>query len=206
MLLATRSLLIALVLLAAFGCDRATETADTAEAESKPASRMHGELLIGYDLLADTLSELSQLRLLEFFKKLTLRGPVDEVSEIMDELAKASKKHAGELKKLRKLSPDVSAAPATRSPMGDAITSVAKEVGKHEMMDRDGAFDLRFVLLQAQATRMVSAIATAIARFEPNAERKKWLLAVASEYEGIRDGMIEAVRKYIAGKGAAQQK
>ncbi len=165
----------------------------------------HEDLLIGYDLLADTLKDEGRLGLLKLWKKVTLRGPVEEVSEIMDRLGDASKRRSEELGDLRKLSPDVSAAPATQSPIGDAITAVAKDIGTEGMMDRSGAFDLRFVLLQAQATRMVAAMATAVAQFEPNAERKRWLLEVATEFEGYRDEIIEVIQKYVAGQGAAQQ-
>ena len=51
---------------------------------------------------------------------------------------------------------------------------------------------------------MVAAMANAIAAYEPNAERKKWLVEVAAEYEGYRDGMVAVILKYIEGKGAAQ--
>ena len=81
---------------------------------------------------------------------------------------------------------------------------MAKDAGKEEMLG-DSDFDLRFMLLQAQATRMVSAMALAIAEYEPNAERKKWLGEVSREYEGYRDDIIEATLKYMSGKGAAQQ-
>ena len=59
------------------------------------------------------------------------------------------------------------------------------------MLSRNGGFDVRFVLLQAQATRMVAAMATATARFDPNSERKKWLKSLANEYEGYRSDLIE---------------
>ncbi len=71
------------------------------------------------------------------------------------------------------------------------------------MMDRR-EFDVRFVVLQAQATRMVAAMARANARFDSNAERKAWLSGLATEYEGYRDELIEIIRKYVRGEGAGQ--
>ena len=159
---------------------------------------------MGYDLLADTLADESNLGALKVLKKVTFRGPAEEVGKAMDAIGKASKRREKELEDLRKLAPDVTAEPATRSPIGDAITAVAKDAGEEEMLG-DSDFDLRFMLLQAQATRMVSAMALAIAEYEPNAERKKWLGEVAREYEGYRDDIIEAILKYMSGKGAAQQ-
>ena len=189
----------ALALLLCAGCERLEGSKP-----APPSTSAHEDLLMGYDLLADTLSDESQLRMLKLFKKITFRGAVDEVNDTMDVLGKASRQRSKELKELRKLAPDVSGKPATRSPIGDAITAAAKSEGKDEMMG-DSAFDLRFMLLQAQATRMVGAMATAIAKYEPNAERKKWLTEVASEYEGYRDDIVEVIRKYIQGQGAAQQ-
>ena len=186
-------------LLAGAGCDR-LKTSEPVP----PSTSAHEDLLMGYQLLADTLSDESHLRALKLLKKLTFQGPVEEVGKAMDALAKASKRRKNELKELRKLAPDVTGKPATHSPVGDAIQAVAKDAGTGEMLDRHGAFNLRFMILQTQATRMVAAMALAIAEYEPNAERRKWLNAVAAEYEGYRDQIIDAILKYIEGKGAAQ--
>ena len=181
------------------GCDR-LPTSEPAP----PATSAHEDLLMGYELLSDTLSDESRLGGLKLLKTVTFSGPVEEVGEAMDTLAEASKRRKNELDELRKLAPDVTAEPATRSPIGDAITAVAKDIGTDEMLDGEGSFSLRFVVLQAQATRMVSAMASAIAEHEPNADRQKWLRAVATEYEGYRDELIDVIVKYIQGKGDAQ--
>jgi hypothetical protein len=193
-------LLAFLALLASVGCALWPVAETTAET---PAGK-HQDLLIGYNLLADILSDESQLGALGLFKRLTLRGPVDEVNEIMKTLDKASKRRASELKTLRQLEPDLSDKPATESPIAEAITAIAKERGTQEVMDRGGAFDIRFVLLQAQATRMVAAIATAISHLDPNRERREWLKSLSAEYEGYRNDVIEIAQKYVAGKGDAQ--
>ncbi len=189
-------LAVAAGLLALLGC--AEPLAGTAS--PKLAGPVQQDLLVGYDLLADTLADESRLGTLDLFKTLTLNAPNDAVAKLMHTLSDASKRRASELTRLRRLSPDVSAKPATASPIGDAITDVAKEFGKSEMLSRSGGFDVRFVLLQAQATRMVAAMATATARFDPNAERKAWLLSLAAEYEGYRRDLI----RYIEPHGKAQ--
>jgi hypothetical protein len=61
------------------------------------------------------------------------------------------------------------------------------------MLSRKGGFDVRFVLVQAQATRMVAAMAKAIVRFDPNPERKAWLKELAAEYEGYRGDLIRYI-------------
>ncbi|MGH0030561.1 MAG: hypothetical protein ACQGVC_12270 [Myxococcota bacterium] len=195
---AVARLLAASAVLALLGCDA---LAAREPAPGGPPDRE--DLRIGYQLLADTLADESRLRLLKLFKTITFRGPVEEVGATMDTLARASKQRAKELAELRELAPDVTGRPAKSSPVGDAIQAVAKEAGKDEMMDGDG-FNLRFMLLQAQATRMVAAMAEAIAVHDPNARRQAWLHEVAAEYEGHRDEIVAVIQEYVAGRGADQ--
>jgi hypothetical protein len=181
-----RVVLLAALPLAALGCH--TGPPPVATGGLSPAR--HQDLLIGYGLLADTLSDESRLGQLDLFKTLMLDAPNDAIAQLMQTLSDASKKRAAELSKLRHLAPKVSDKPAEDSPIGDAITAVAKDFGKIEMLSRTGGFDVRFVLVQAQATRMVAAMATATARFDPNPERKAWLKSLAHEYEGYRGDLI----------------
>jgi hypothetical protein len=190
------SLLLAALLLAPLGC--AGRPAPVATGGL--SANRHQDLLIGYGLLADTLADESRLGTLDVFKTLMLDAPNDAIAQLMKTLSDASKQRAAELSKLRRLAPRVSDKPAEDSAIGDAITAVAKEFGKSEMLSRTGGFDVRFVLVQAQATRMVAAMATATARFDPNPERKAWLKSLASEYEGYRGDLI----KYLGGKAAAK--
>jgi hypothetical protein len=149
--------------------------------------------LIGYGLLADTLADESRLGTLDTFKTLMFDAPNDSIAKQMETLSDASKRRAAQLSKLRQREPRVTAKPAEDSAIGDAITDVAKEFGKSEMLSRKGGFDVRFVLVQAQATRMVAAMAKATARFDPNPERKAWLKDLAAEYEGYRGALIRYV-------------
>ncbi len=174
-------------------CERPAGDAAPASA----ADAAHQDLLTGYDLLATTLHDESQLHKLELFRKLTLRGPKQEVAEVMKRLAEAAGKRAEELEELRALAPDVQGKPAASSPMGDAITEVAKDLGTHEMLHEGGSFNVRFALLQAQATRMVAAMARAIARFDPNPERVAWLESLAEEFEGYRNDLVAALQRLI---------
>jgi hypothetical protein len=187
-------LLMAAALLASASCARGPAPVATG---GLSASR-HQDLLVGYGLLANTLSDESDLGKLELFKKVTLNSANDAIAQLMTTLSDASKRRAAELSKLRHLSPDVTDKPAEDSAIGDAINDVAKEFGKIEMLSRTGGFDVRFVLVQAQATRMVAAMATATVRFEPNPKRKAWLKSVAHEYEGYRGDLI----KYLDARDA----
>lgn len=180
-------LLIATGLLVLNACDHRPLAASAPNATADHQQ----DLLIGYNLLANTLSDESRLHSLDVLKTLQIDGTNDAIGKMMTTISDASTRRASELTKLVQLAPNVSDKPSAVSLIGEAITAAAKEIGKSEMTSRDGGFDVRFVLLQAQATRMVAAIATAIERFEPNPERKEWLKSLAVEYEGYRSEMIE---------------
>lgn len=163
-------------------------------------------LLTAYLLLEDTLSQEAKLGALGFLKKITFDRPVPEIDEIMDRISEISEERLDELKGLRALAPNASADPDFMDPIGEAITSNATDAGMDEMLDREGAFGIRFVFLQAQATRMVSAIALAAAEVETNERRKKWLEDLSVEFESIRDDLVRVVEKYVRQEGAAQKK
>jgi hypothetical protein len=162
-------------------------------------------LLTAYVLLEDTLSQESTLGALGFFKKITFSEPVPEIDEIMSRLSDVSSERLDELESLRALSPDVSGGPDNMDPIGEAITSNATGAVMDEMLDWDGSFGIRFIFLQAQATRMIGAIALAAAELEPNQRRKKWLTDLAEEYEAIRDELVVIVEQYVMQKGQGQQ-
>jgi hypothetical protein len=193
-------LVVSLVLPLLFGCEPAAPAPCLQSADER-----HQELLVGINLLADTLADESKLNLLNFFKKITFRGSVEEVDELISALSAASGERAGELEKLRKLEPVVTGRPERSSAIGDAITTLAKDVGADEMLERDGSFGIRFLLLQAQATRMIAVIAAAVSEFDTNRERKDWLMTVAKQYEDYRHDIIDVVTVYMSGEGMAQQ-
>ena len=175
------------------------------ESPAKASTEVDQGLLTAYVLLADTLSQESKLGALGFLKKITFRRPVPEIDDIMNRLSDISDERLDELEELRELSPDVSAGPKYMDPIGEAITSNATDAGMDEMLDRDGSFGIRFILLQAQATRMIGAIAMAAADIKPNQRRKKWLTNLAKEYEEIRDELVVIVEKYVLQEGEAQK-
>lgn len=164
------------------------------ERPAKAQSDDVADLRMGYAMLADALSDEARLDMLELFKKVTLDAPSDSVSKLVDEIATTSERRSSQLEKLRTLPPDVSGEPPSSSKVGDAIRDIAEEIGKDEMLSREGDFDTRFLVLQAQATRMVGAMSKAIAKYDPNEKRVKWLLHVADEYEDLRNQLIAAIR------------
>jgi hypothetical protein len=172
-----------------------------ADSDTELTESQRQELLTGYALLAKTLSDESNLGKLEFLKKLMLDSPNDRIGKLMDGLSNVSKIRADELEDLRKLAPDVSDEPARTSPMGEAINDIAKDFGKSDMLSRDGGFDVRFVLVQAQATRMVASMASALARFDPQPKRKEWLQRIARDYEDYRGDLV----KYLGGVPAEKK-
>lgn len=191
---------IALGSLALIVCGNASAPASWAE-NQKAASR---DLLIAYDILAETLSDESKLKWLGLLKRVTFDRTAPEVEDLLKRISASASERSDELEDLRNLPPDVSMEPAGTDPIGDAITAMAKEAGTSELMEGD-AFGLRFVVLQAQATRMVAAIAEAAAQVETQPRRKAWLESLAAEYEGLREELLDVLELYVLQKGAAQQ-
>jgi hypothetical protein len=186
------------------GCQAAKEAATPAQ-KSTRSSMQHQGLLTAYALLEDTLSQEAKLGALAFFLKVTFRRPVPEIDDLMHRLSDLSKKRLAELDQLRELAPEATDAPDFTDPIGSAITSAATDAGMDEMLDRKASFGIRFVLLQAQALRMISAISLSAAEIETNQRRKEWLHALSAEYESIRDELVVVLENYINQEGAAQK-
>jgi len=147
-------------------------------------------LLTAYGILSDSLGDEASLKWLLLLKNVTLHGPAEEVKNMMKTIQKAANKRSEEMKKLRLLDPPL-VGEAPHSAMGDAIQRAATEVGMVEMIFPDGKFNVRFLFLQAQATRMISVVAEQAAKFDPNKKREKWLRDVAHEFEGYRDELVQ---------------
>ena len=191
--MSTRWLPVALLAacLALAGCGTASEWKSKDDAPPAAKSARVAELEIGWDLLQTTLSGEAKLKWLLLFKEITLKEPGKKIEKMLRKIQEASAKHVEELAELRRLSPDVSATPPP-SAIGDAIQDSATDEGTKEMIFSDGSFNVRFVFLQAQATRMISVIAKQTALMDPNPRRQKWLGEVAKQYEGFRDEFVEA--------------
>ncbi len=161
---------------------------------AQSATQKQNDLLIGYKLLSGALSAEAQLKYLLWLRELTLQGPAKEVERLMTTIYEASTKRSDELEKLRALRPATTAAPPP-SPIGNAIQEAAQWDGTKEMLFPNGEFGVRFVILQAQATRMISVIANQTAEIDPNGERQKWLKTVSKDYESYREQLVRAVEK-----------
>lgn len=166
-----------------------TTIAETS-AEAKPETS--NDLLIGYSLLDTTLSGESMLKWLLMVRQATFQSPAKATEDLLTRISKASAIRSKELKRLRELAPQATRKPPP-SPIGDAIQDAASEAGEHEMLFPDGAFDIRFLFLQAQATRMISVMAAQVAKIDPNTERQAWLKEVSREYEKFRDELVDSL-------------
>ena len=165
------------------------------------------ETLIGYKILHHTLEKESQLKYLHWLRYVTFRGPEDEVKEIMTTIYNTSKKRMIELERLWKIpyDPIIQIENTPISLIGDSIQADVEYSSTIEMLSISmpsssssssttkspwKTWDIRFFFIQAQATRMVSGVATSIRKFERNDERRKWLIELAEEYENIREDLV----------------
>lgn len=156
----------------------------------------HGELLIGYKLLRHYISLEGDLKYLKVLRKITFRGPSVDLDRIITRLHQISSYRTVELDSLFQLElPVIHTKDAPTSMIGEYIQNTAEQKGKLEMIapGLGAAWPVRFYLLQAQATRMIAAIATSTSKLETNPERKRWLKAVAKEYELLRETIVEAL-------------
>jgi len=164
----------------------------TAQPATSASAERDANLLVGYSLLDSTLSGEGMLKWLLLARKVTFQSPAKATQDLLTQISEASAARSKQLEKLRKLDPPATGTPPP-SPIGDAIQTAATEAGTHEMLFPDGAFDIRFLFLQAQATRMASVIAAQTAKIDPNPERKAWLKEVSEQYEGFRDELVASL-------------
>ena len=179
--LLTTGLLSAVILLSSISAARADPDREPTE-----------QLRIGYSLLESTLSAESHVKYLGWLRDVEFQRPLPEVEKLLKAISELSAKRAAELPELRKLSPVATGKPPP-SPIGDAIQAAAEKAGTREMLFPDGQFAMRFVFLQAQATRMATVIAQQTAKLDPNAERSAWLTKVAKEFEDLRERLVHSV-------------
>jgi hypothetical protein len=156
----------------------------------------HANLLIGYKILRHTLKQEGDLNLLKKLRQATFRSPPKEVGHLMTTIASTSRLRGKELDRLwREELPVIDTSLTPLSDIGDAIQNTAEAMGSKEMLTFLGstkeAWSARFLLLQAQATRMVAAMALSLAERDPNPQRRAWLEALAVEYETLRDQIVE---------------
>ncbi len=186
--------LFSICFMASAGCQTVSKwTGQKSESNANQSERVK-ELEVGYDLLNTTLAGEAELKWLLLFKKVTLKEPTKRVKALLQEIQQASEKRAEEIVKLRKLHPIVSGKPAP-SIIGDAIQKSATDEGTREMIFSDGSFNIRFVFLQAQATRMISVIAKQTALIDTNPKRQEWLNEVSKQYEGLRNQLVDAFER-----------
>ena len=131
-------------------------------------------------------------------RQATFRGPSGVLKDIMTNIYNTSKERKNQLENLwaEPYYPIIGISHAPKSMIGDAIQSDVERSATFEMLSpflsikASSSWDVRFILLQAQATRMISAVATSIRKFERNGERRKWLEELAMEYENMREDLI----------------
>jgi hypothetical protein len=158
-------------------------------ASERPAPHLQ-DLVMGYSLLQHTLDDEAKLDQLALLKKLMLSSPNDRITSLMRQIADDAEVSTDELAELRLRSPDVTGNPATKSAVGEDVQAIAKHMAEDEVISRASGFDIRFVMMQAQATRMVSATAQALAKHDQNLARQKWLGKLSKKYEGFRAELI----------------
>jgi len=174
---------------------KADATCRTKKEKNNTEESDFDEMLTGYKILHHTLGKEAQLQYLHWLRDATFRWPTGEFKRLFTQIHQLSKDRRKELESLFEMEPKISLAEAPKSKIGDAIQGAAEWSGTVELISPlyEKTFDIRFVFLQAQATRMISAIASSIQDLEQNPKRALWLLETAKEYEDIREQLIRAM-------------
>ncbi len=165
----------------------------------------HNELLVGYKILHHTLKKESQLKFLHWLRDATFRGPKGSLKSALTTVYKTSTTRFKELEHLFvDESPIIRLKDAPKSAIGDSIQDDVEKTSTGELVPLPFSssspssvphlqWGVRFVLIQAQATRMVVALSTSLMKFETNPGRKQWLTQLADEFEGIRETLVECI-------------
>jgi hypothetical protein len=165
----------------------------------------HEELLVGYKILHVTLKKESQLKFLHWLRDATFRGPKGSLKTVLEAIYQTSEARFNELEALfRDHEPKILLKDAPSSSMGDSIQDDVEKASQGELVPLPGSsrtskapphlqWGVRFVFIQAQATRMVVSLATSLGRFERNESRKEWLAKLALEFEAIRERLVDCV-------------
>jgi len=176
---------------------------------TKNNDEQHGELLVGYKILHHTLKKESQLKYLHWLRDATFRGPKGSLKTLLTTIYTTSQTRTNELENtLFGLFPVVALNETPKSAMGDSIQDDVEKSSTAELVPIPSLssssssntnktpyleWGVRFVFIQAQATRMVVALAMSLKKFEQNEERKQWLTELADEYEAIRESLVDSM-------------
>jgi len=161
------------------------------------------ELLVGYKMLHHTLKKEAQLKYLHWLREATFRGPKGSLKSVMTTIYKTSKSRKGELEALwKEYEPIILLQDAPYSAMSDSIQDDVEKASLGELIrlpsiKKKGVprleWGVRFMFIQAQATRIIVALSTSLKKLEENEERKQWLTNLADEYEGIRESVVDFI-------------
>lgn len=165
-----------------------------------PTSARLTEMIIGYKILHHTLRKESQLKYLHWLRKATLKGPKGPLKNVMTTIYRTSEARIQEFDELLQYRfPPINIREAPPSKMGDSIQWEVESSSKAELIplpfrsSSPSDWGVRFLLIQAQATRMVVALSTSLKKFETNPDRLEWLTTLETEYELIRERIVELV-------------
>ena len=171
--------------------------------------------MYSYKILHHTLKKESQLKYLHLLRQVLIyRGrPLGAIDGIMAVIYDTSRVRAKELEILfdEPYVPRITLRDAPQSAIGDSIQNDVEKSSLHELVlspflfpfvskttSSSSSSDLksenwivRFIFIQAQATRMVVALSASLIKFETNQVRKNWLTKLSAEYETIRETLIE---------------
>ena len=148
---------------------------------------------IGYHLLLTTLEDESQLDMLLLAKAVTFAWPAEPVRAMIRDISEAAFEAKRALSDTANDTPPLPSAPLERN-FGDLLRASIKTWSRAQLLARSGQFPERFLVIQAQATGMLRAVAGELSMLEPNAERAKLLRDMSRRFGRLNQAIVERLR------------
>lgn len=168
-----------LLLLAAAGCATAPP-APPPEADAATLDRSTGHALLGA-----LLEDESRLGLI-----LILKRPSTETATLLRRITERATLAKEEYPAVLAAEPAVVPAEEPLPPLEQRVRASIASRTSRELTLGD-AFEVRVLLTQAEALRYGDSLARALAQVEPETTRRTWLLALAADFDALRERVVE---------------
>jgi hypothetical protein len=167
------------------GCDAVCERCQPVSANGLPRDS-------GYAVLEKLLGDEAHLDTLRIVKSaVTFTRASDPTVDLIDDIATVSARGLDDLDRLVTLHPVITPEISREERLGSDILDALRVVTAWELLSASGDdFELRLVLSQVQALRLISQLLEELRELDPNPDRQAWLANLASDYEDLYDRAV----------------
>ncbi len=141
----------------------------------------------GYSVLRKMLGDEQHLKTLRVAKSVvTLNNVSDPTRRLIDDIAAASSTGLDRLDGIAALKPRISFDSSCSSMLDRAMLDPMRlSTAKDLLMASGDEFEIRLVVSQVQALRMISELAGELRDLDPNVQRQVWLQELSGQYAAL---------------------